>query len=99
MDILSFVRYAESPPTPRAMAIDRINGIYFFSILCTSVKIIRSLTSLYTKEGTILKKEKDKKNIVPLYGTNPIRLGEETSKEAEELGVELAKDWVDENKL
>ena len=46
-----------------------------------------------------MKKEKDKKNIVPLYGTNPIPLGEKTSKEAEELGVELAKKWVDENKL
>ena len=99
MDILSFVRYAESPPTPRAMATDTMNGIYFLNILCTSVKIIRSLTSVYTKEGTILKKEKDKKNIVPLYGTNPIPLGEKTSEEAEELGVKLAKDWVDENKL
>ncbi len=47
----------------------------------------------------ILEKEKDKKNIVPLYETNPIQLGEKTSEEAEELGVELAKDWVDENKL
>ena len=41
----------------------------------------------------------NKKNVIPLNETNPIRLGEETSEEAEELGVELAKKWVDENKL
>lgn len=61
--------------------------------------IIRSFTLDYTKEGMFLKKEKDKNNIVPLYETNPIQLGEKTSEEAEELGVKLAKDWVDENKL
>lgn len=35
----------------------------------------------------------------PLYETNPIPLGEETSPEAEELAIRLAKKWVDENHL
>lgn len=61
--------------------------------------IIRSFTLDYTKEGMFLKKDEDKKEIIPLYETNPIYLGEKTSEEAEKLGVELAKDWVDKNKL
>lgn len=35
----------------------------------------------------------------PLYKTNPIPLGEETSLRAEELAIRLAKQWVDENHL
>lgn len=36
---------------------------------------------------------------LPLYETNPIPLGEETSPRAEELAIRLAKKWVDENHL
>lgn len=46
-----------------------------------------------------MEKSDKKKTISPLYETNPIRLGEKTSDEAEELAVELAKKWVEENRL
>ncbi len=45
-------------------------------------------------------KDRDREKVIsPLYETNPIRLGEKTSEEAEELAVKLAKDWVDKNRL
>ncbi len=40
-----------------------------------------------------------KKKIPPLYSTNPIALGETVSPPAEADAVEMAKKWVDENKL
>ena len=44
------------------------------------------------------KKEKDK-IIVPLYETNPIAEGEKGNRETLKDAVEMAKKWVDENKL
>ena len=46
-----------------------------------------------------MEKSKDDKTIYPLYETNPIFLGEETSENAEDLAVKLAKKWVEENRL
>lgn len=43
-------------------------------------------------------KNKSKKT-TPLYTTHPIPLGEEVSAPAEEDAVEMAKKWVDENRL
>ena len=45
------------------------------------------------------KKKKKNKIIVPLYETNPIAEGENGDKETLEDAVEMAKKWVDENKL
>ena len=48
----------------------------------------------------MFKKKKNKnKIIVPLYETNPIAEGENGDKETLEDAVEMAKKWVDENKL
>lgn len=51
----------------------------------------------------IMSNKKKAKNAAPqpspLYKTNPIPLGEETSPRAEELAIRLAKQWVDENHL
>lgn len=47
-----------------------------------------------------MKKKKNKnKIIVPLYETHPIRNGEKGSKKTLEDAVEMAKKWVEENKL
>lgn len=46
-----------------------------------------------------MEKPENKKTISPLYETNPIFLGEETSENAEDLAVKLAKKWVEENRL
>ncbi len=46
-----------------------------------------------------MENKNEKKIILPLYETNPICFGEKTSEKAEELGVKLAKEWVDKNHL
>ncbi len=47
-----------------------------------------------------MKKKKQKnKIIVPLYETHPIAKAEEGGKETLETAVEMAKKWVEENKL
>lgn len=49
-----------------------------------------------------MKKEKRKnksKIIVPLYETHPIAKAEEGNEKNLEAAVEMAKKWVDENKL
>ncbi len=45
-------------------------------------------------------RKKDKnKIIIPLYETNPITEGEKGTEKTCEDAVEMAKKWVDENKL
>ena len=47
-----------------------------------------------------MEKEPDKeKNVIPTGETNPIRLGEKCSEEAEDLAIKLAREWVEKNKL
>ena len=45
------------------------------------------------------KKKKKNKIIVPLYETNPIAEAEKGNEKTLEDAVEMAKKWVDENKL
>ena len=48
----------------------------------------------------MFKKKKDKNKIIlPLYETNPIAEGETGNEKTLEDAIEMAKKWVDENKL
>ena len=48
----------------------------------------------------MFKKKKDKnKIIVPVFETNPIPEGEKGGEKTLEDAIEMAKKWVDENKL
>ena len=48
----------------------------------------------------MLKKKKEKNKIIlPVYETNPIPEGENGSEKTLEDAIEMAKKWVDENKL
>ena len=102
MGILSFVRKAERPPIPRDKATEKIYGIYFLNIKTPPEK-------LYEKPGRFIhtkgrdkmfgKKKNKNKIIVPLNKTNPIAEGEKGTEKTLEDAVEMAKKWVDENKL
>ena len=46
------------------------------------------------------KKSKSRKNIIlPLYCTNPIAIGEKGGEKTLEDAVEMARKWVEENKI
>ena len=47
----------------------------------------------------MFKKKKKNKIIIPLFETNPIAKGETGNEKTLEDAVEMAKKWVDENKL
>ena len=48
----------------------------------------------------MLKKKKEKNKIIlPVYETNPIPESENESEKTLEDAIEMAKKWVDENKL
>ena len=46
-----------------------------------------------------MKKKKKEKIIVPLYKTNPIAEAEEGNEKTLEDAIEMAKKWVEENRL
>lgn len=102
MGILSLVRKAESPPIPRASATEITYGTNFLNIKTPPEK-------LYEKPGRFIhtkgrdkmfgKKKNRNKIIVPLNKTNPIAEGEKGTEKNLEDAVEMAKKWVDENKL
>lgn len=56
---------------------------------------------VYTQKGiSMFGKKKDKnKIIIPVFETNPIAEGEKGTEKTLEDAVEMAKKWVDENKL
>ena len=48
----------------------------------------------------MFKKKKEKSKIIlPVYETNPIPVGEGGTEKTLEDAIEMAKKWVDENKL
>ena len=67
----------------------------------TSARIIRISVGIYTpqRRKQLFKKVKKNGIILPLYETNPIAESETGDEKTLEDAVEMAKKWVDENKL
>ena len=101
MGILSFVRKAERPPIPRESATEKTYGINFLNIKTPPLKLYeKSAFVIHCKEKTMSKNKKDKNKIVdPVFETNPIAEGEKGNKKTLEEAIEMAKKWVEENKL
>ncbi len=47
----------------------------------------------------MIKKKNENKVIIPLFETNPISEGEKGGEKSLDNAVEMAKKWVEENKL
>ena len=101
MGILFLVKNAEKPPIPRESATETIYGKNFFSIKTPPEKLYeKSGYFIHERKKLMFKKKKEKnKIIVPVFETNPIPEGEKGGEKTLEDAIEMAKRWVDENKL
>ena len=101
MGILSFVRKAENPPIPKARATEKTYGTNFFIIKTPPEKLYEEIRSvIHRRRKQMFKKKKEKSKIIlPVYETNPIPEGEGGTEKTLEDAIEMAKKWVDENKL